>query len=467
MATGNSLSASSHIGHASSVKDSVQSSSCQSKKSADVHNNANYREPQTSDLLMGSDDDGDGEDDEDDDRTCTETDYSVREGDFDLGEVEQSEAKEGQGEGEGEDDSDEDEDDSDENEDDAEKKRVELEGSDEKVENNASVHVSLRNGIEAANTNLAKSLPASPMPGHSNELRAKSKGRSPTSSGRSTQSPSPPPCAPSQSQPFPLPPYEPMTPLDPSINLSLKGDLQPKAELESSPEPDLPSVSQMLAKTRPPPASQPVKSTFEKGRAQGSAHVSAVRSQEIVSSNVLKSSIVASSPSRLVPQPKRPCPVARKTKPRAPPIEPQSSSTLSHPATPDDEDGDRNKKNSKGKRKASIESSHSYKEDISRENPRHTKRSKLELAAPVARKHEQFWILDGNTVLEVGGVLFKLHRSRLVDQSTFFAGLLDEQDVLMDDSVVVENDEHGTVYHLSNTTPTDLEALLQLDRNPM
>ncbi|KAF9229760.1 hypothetical protein BS17DRAFT_771873, partial [Gyrodon lividus] len=33
----------------------------------------------------------------------------------------------------------------------------------------------------------------------------------------------------------------------------------------------------------------------------------------------------------------------------------------------------------------------------------------------VAQKHDQFWILDGNIVLEAGGVLFRLHRSRLVD----------------------------------------------------
>jgi len=96
---------------------------------------------------------------------------------------------------------------------------------------------------------------------------------------------------------------------------------------------------------------------------------------------------------------------------------------------------------------------------------RPAKRSRLEPV--IAHKHEQFWILDGNTVLEVGGVLFKLHRSRLVDQSAFFAGLLDDQDVQMDDSVVVENDENGVMYHLSNTTPKDLEALLQLDKNPM
>ncbi|KAG1865551.1 hypothetical protein DFJ58DRAFT_699273 [Suillus subalutaceus] len=100
------------------------------------------------------------------------------------------------------------------------------------------------------------------------------------------------------------------------------------------------------------------------------------------------------------------------------------------------------------------------------ENFRPTKRSKLELAAPVSHKNEQFWILDGNTVLEVGGVLFKLHRSRLVDQSIFFSHLLDERNVQMD-GVVVKSDENGIVYHLSNTTPKDLEALLQLDKNPM
>lgn len=261
-----------------------------------------------------------------------------------------------------------------------------------------------------------------------------------------------------------------MTPLDPSIDLSLKGDLPSKAYLESSPEPDFSSVLQMLEKTRPPVV-QPAKSTLKKGRAQGSAHVSAIGSQDSIYSSVSKSPMAihdAASPSLSVAQPKRPRPAARKAKPQFPPIEPQSSSTLSHPATPDDEDGHKKKNKGKGKkRRASIESFHSCKKDILKENIRPTKRSKLKPAAPVAHKHEQFWIIDGNTVLEVGDVLFKLHRSRLVDQSTFFASLLDEQDVLMDDGVVVESDEHGMIYRLSNTTPTDLEALLQLDKNPM
>jgi hypothetical protein len=431
---------------------------------------------------MGPEDDGDDEDDEDnedyipedkgDDDMCTESDYSVHEGDFDLGEDEEGEEgedEEGEGE-EGEDEEGEDEegedeeDEDDEDEDEAENTGVELDGSNEKVESkhegNATVHASLRNDTEAANTNSARPSSVPPKPGHSNAPIAESKGRLPT---KDTPSPSPPPCAPSQSQPFPLPSYDPMTPLDPSIDLSSK---LPKTELESSPEPDFPSVSQMLAKMHPQ-ASQHAKPTVEKGRAQASAHVSAVYSQDITPSNVSKSLMAirnaASSPSLPASQPKRPRPVARKVKPRALPIELQSSSTLS--ATPDNEDGDRSKNNGKGKRRASIESFRSCKEDISKESLRPTKRSKLE--PPVAHKHEQFWILDGNTVLEVGGVLFKLHRSRLVDQSTFFAGLLNEQDVLMDDHVVVESDEHGTVYHLSNTTPTDLEALLRLDKDPM
>ncbi|OAX37282.1 hypothetical protein K503DRAFT_245342 [Rhizopogon vinicolor AM-OR11-026] len=83
-----------------------------------------------------------------------------------------------------------------------------------------------------------------------------SRAKSVESSFSSSTTGTPPPCAPSQSQPFPLPSYDPITPLDPSIDLSLKGDFPPNAESESSPEPDFPSVKEMLAKTRPPP-SQP------------------------------------------------------------------------------------------------------------------------------------------------------------------------------------------------------------------
>ncbi|KAH7921248.1 hypothetical protein BV22DRAFT_1019743 [Leucogyrophana mollusca] len=80
------------------------------------------------------------------------------------------------------------------------------------------------------------------------------------------------------------------------------------------------------------------------------------------------------------------------------------------------------------------------------------------------QKHDTFWILDGNAILEIGGVLFKLHRSRLVDQSLFFADLFEAN--LSDNDVIVEEDVSGTIYHLHNTTPRDFTALLMLDKNP-
>ncbi|KAG2370319.1 hypothetical protein BDR07DRAFT_1387002 [Suillus spraguei] len=73
----------------------------------------------------------------------------------------------------------------------------------------------------------------------------------------------------------------------------------------------------------------------------------------------------------------------------------------------------------------------------------------------ITQKHEDFYILDGNTVVEVDGVLFKLHRSRLVIKSSFFAQLLEH------------NSKDMTVYHLGNiTTADDLVALLKFDDNP-
>ncbi|KAG2045313.1 hypothetical protein BDR03DRAFT_1086811 [Suillus americanus] len=85
-----------------------------------------------------------------------------------------------------------------------------------------------------------------------------------------------------------------------------------------------------------------------------------------------------------------------------------------------------------------------------------------------AQKHEDFYILDGNTVIEVDGVLFKLHRSRLVTKSSFFAQLLEhnlEDNVPNNDDAWMENEV--TVYHLDNiTTADDLVALLKFDDNP-
>lgn len=85
-----------------------------------------------------------------------------------------------------------------------------------------------------------------------------------------------------------------------------------------------------------------------------------------------------------------------------------------------------------------------------------------------AQKHENFYILDANTLIEVDGVLFKLHHSKLVTKSSFFAQLLEHnlEDNFPNNDVRVENDGKVTVYHLGNiTTADDLVALLKFDDN--
>ncbi|KAG1889277.1 hypothetical protein F4604DRAFT_1711411 [Suillus subluteus] len=87
-----------------------------------------------------------------------------------------------------------------------------------------------------------------------------------------------------------------------------------------------------------------------------------------------------------------------------------------------------------------------------------------------AQKHEDFYILDANTIIEVDGVLFKLHHSRLVTKSSFFAQLLEhnlEENFPNSDDLREENDGKVTVYHLGNiTTADDLVVLLKFDDNP-
>lgn len=116
----------------------------------------------------------------------------------------------------------------------------------------------------------------------------------------------------------------------------------------------------------------------------------------------------------------------------------------------------------KGKRKATDGT-------ISKEPGKGHSHKRAKSNRVATRKHEDFYILDANTVIEVDGVLFKLHRSRLVAKSLFFAQLLEnyDKDNFPNDDVRVEIDDKGTVYHLGNTTTADdLAALLKFDDNP-
>lgn len=70
--------------------------------------------------------------------------------------------------------------------------------------------------------------------------------------------------------------------------------------------------------------------------------------------------------------------------------------------------------------------------------------------------HENFWLPEGNAIIEVGAVQYKLHKSRLKHFSTFFSSLFDMK---------TEGDggklDGLPVYHLTNkVAPADFDNLL-------
>jgi len=56
----------------------------------------------------------------------------------------------------------------------------------------------------------------------------------------------------------------------------------------------------------------------------------------------------------------------------------------------------------------------------------HPKRQHFTLA-PAARRHKRYWLLDGSVVLHIKDTMFKLHRSRLAQQSQYFTTLFAER----------------------------------------
>ncbi|TRM67517.1 hypothetical protein BD626DRAFT_479014 [Schizophyllum amplum] len=76
-------------------------------------------------------------------------------------------------------------------------------------------------------------------------------------------------------------------------------------------------------------------------------------------------------------------------------------------------------------------------------------------AKPSYTKHERFWLLDGNVVIQIGDTRYKLHRSRLASQSPWFEALFEKRagrepkpdhGTLELDAVGVEEDEGYDVF---------------------
>ncbi|OSC96915.1 hypothetical protein PYCCODRAFT_1212386 [Trametes coccinea BRFM310] len=77
------------------------------------------------------------------------------------------------------------------------------------------------------------------------------------------------------------------------------------------------------------------------------------------------------------------------------------------------------------------------------------------------KRSANFWHLDGSVVIQVQNTLFRLHRSRLAQQSEFFAGLFRNSDG-RDSPALVEEDtvDNCPVYVISGVSVLDFERLL-------
>jgi hypothetical protein len=49
----------------------------------------------------------------------------------------------------------------------------------------------------------------------------------------------------------------------------------------------------------------------------------------------------------------------------------------------------------------------------------------LRSAGPTFVRHERYWLLDGNVLVQIGQVRFRLHRSTLVKQSKWFRDMIE------------------------------------------
>ncbi|KAG2357656.1 hypothetical protein BDR07DRAFT_1612392 [Suillus spraguei] len=89
------------------------------------------------------------------------------------------------------------------------------------------------------------------------------------------------------------------------------------------------------------------------------------------------------------------------------------------------------------------------------------KRAKLAPAENLeqSRKHERFWLADGNAVIELDGIRFRVHQSWLAHHSKRMATLLS-------DNNAKNGVKFGPLYFCGELKATDFETLLLLYDNP-
>lgn len=239
------------------------------------------------------------------------------------------------------------------------------------------------------------------------------------------------------SQPFPLSSPEPCLP-----PLLLSPMMVPDFSDSDSLEED---ISELLAKMRSQRRPDSKNST-KAANSSGVSQVSATPRKVVKPTTIVDSkgetpdrpSTMASQPSKLH------SPLPGNSKPK-----PKSGKSVSGLPSASQKNASTESLQPKGKRKAKPLASPGPLE------PK-VKRSKPNPMQP--RKHDKFWHLDGNIIINIENTHFKLHRSRLAEQSQYFTDLFERKDHLT--GMDVEEIDGRPVYTVTGVGLKDFEVLL-------
>ena len=74
-------------------------------------------------------------------------------------------------------------------------------------------------------------------------------------------------------------------------------------------------------------------------------------------------------------------------------------------------------------------------------------------------RHEKYWLLDGNVLVQIGQVRFRLHRSTLVQQSKWFRDMIENP---QHDRCIYVDEGTGAIVYVLDSLEVDVKDFIAL-----
>ena len=84
--------------------------------------------------------------------------------------------------------------------------------------------------------------------------------------------------------------------------------------------------------------------------------------------------------------------------------------------------------------------------------------TRMKTAAAFVR-HEKYWLLDGNVLVQIGQVRFRLHRSTLVQQSKWFRDMIENP---QHDRCIYVDEGTGAIVYVLDSLEVDVKDFIAL-----